>query len=386
MKILLIVNTDGALYVFRKPIISHLISRGHIVETISGKSTYFDKLRKLGVKTHELDFDRHSISPLKNLKVIWQLRLIIKKIRPDIVHNFTHKPSIYGSIAAKLIGVKKIHVTITGLGTLFVKNNLLSLILRELLIFQYHIALKTVDTVFFQNPDDLNLFVERKIVRKNQAVLTNGSGINLDEYPIASEVERLSCRNSLSKELNINFHRHQIVLFPARGVLEKGFFEYYEAARLLSNSQPNKFIFIHVGLIDSAVNNHISISDIKVFAKRCCVHYLGFREDIYKLMIASDIICLPSYREGVPRSLIEGLALGKPLVTTDVPGCREVVIDGWNGFLCEPKSPESLAIQIQKITPEFSLSAKSRSRELCESKFDVRKLIEITMARYGNLK
>jgi len=364
MKILLIVNTDGALYGFRKPIIQKLISLGHEVISISSESTYFERLRNLGVKPIGLNFSRHSVSPLQNFLLITQLYRLIKRERPDIVHSFTHKPAIYGSISARFLGIKKIHVTITGLGTLFIKKNIMSLVLRKLLILQYRIALRMVESVFFQNPDDMDFFVKQKIVRLDQAILTNGSGINLSEFPIANTTDCLKFRHNLSRELNVDLNQRQVILFPARGVIEKGFFEFYNAAKLLSESNPFQYVFLHAGLIDSAVTNHISGDDIGLFAKVSNVHYLGFREDIHELMLAADIVCLPSYREGVPRSLIEGLALGKPLVTTDVPGCREVVVDGWNGFLCVPQNYESLSMQLKKVTPDFCISAKSRSREL----------------------
>lgn len=381
-KILLICNTDGALFVFRKPIISELVKKNHLVESISNKSQYFEKLQSMGVSTHELDFSRHSISPLQNAKLIIKLRKMIEAIAPDVVHNFTHKPAIYGSLAAKVAGVRRIYVTITGLGTLFTNNDLRSRALRALLIIQYRIALYFVHTVFFQNPDDRDYFLRLKIVHPEKAVLTNGSGIDLEEFGLPTDEERDRARTMLSNELGVTLAHRQVVLFPARGVRDKGFYEYYEAAKHLTKRDPSRFIFLHLGMVDEAVQGHISKNGIEAFAQNCGVHYLGFKHNIRDYMLASDIVTLPSYREGVPRSLIEALALGRTIVTTDAPGCRETVIDGWNGYLCQPRDAASLAMQIERVTPEFCTEAMTKARKLCEDKFDAQHLVKLTLERY----
>lgn len=381
-KVLLICNTDGALFVFRKPIIIELIQAANTVETISDRSQYFEPLQSIGVKTHELNFARHSVSLLQNTLLIAKLRRLIRAIAPDIVHNFTHKPAIYGSMAARAAGVRRIFVTITGLGTLFTNHDLKSRLLRELLILQYRIALRFVHTVFFQNPDDRDYFLQRKVVRSGQAVLTNGSGIDLEEFGSPTDEEREHARTMLSNELGINLANRQVVLFPARGIRDKGFYEYYEAAKRLTERDPSRFVFLHLGLVDQAVQGHISKDGISAFARRCGVHYLGFKHNIRDYMTASDIVTLPSYREGVPRSLIEALALGRVIVTTDAPGCRETVVDGWNGYLCQPRDAMSLAVQLEKTTSAFCTTAVGRARKLCEDRFDARHLVQVTLERY----
>ena len=382
MKVLMIVNTDGALFVFRKPIISYLIGVGHTVETISGKSNYFERLIELGVTAHEAEFARHSISLQQNAQLFSRLHSAIRSICPDIVHNFTHKPAIYGSIAAWLSGVRRIYVTITGLGTLFTNDDLKSRIFRELLILQYRLALPLVHTVFFQNPDDMEYFVRRRIVRPEQAVLTYGSGIDLNEFVTPSDEQRLYARAMLSEELGEDLLHRQVVLFPARGVRDKGFFEYYEAAKILAQRDPSRFIFLHLGIVDNAVEGYITHNHIASISEQCHVTFLGFRENIRDYMMAADIVTLPSYREGVPRSLIEALSLSRTIVTTDAPGCRETVIDGWNGFLCKPRDAESLASQLERATPDFCAVFGERSRKLCEEKFDSHRLVQITIERY----
>ena len=382
MKILMICNTDGALYLFRKPIIKQLIASGHELVSISSSSRYIQLLNTLGVKTLILDFARHSVSPLKNLVLMLDLWRMVNNEKPEIVHNFTHKPAIYGSIAARLCGVKKIVVTITGLGTLFINEDLKSRILRKLLVMQYRVALSLVDTVFFQNPDDMDYFVAHKIIRKERAVLTHGSGIDLDEFPQPSNADVSNAKQILAEELGIDLQGKMVVLFPARGVPEKGFFEFYDAAKIISERLPGQYVFVHLGLVDQASLQHLSLDGIEKYAQDCGVRYLGFKDNIGDYMLAADIVSLPSYREGVPRSLIEALALGKVIVTTDAPGCRETVVDGWNGYLCEPRSVESLVGKNLLVDDDLCQLAVERSRQYCEQKFDSKWLVELTISHY----
>ena len=381
-KILMIVNTDGALYVFRKPIINKLISLGHEVISISAESRYFEWLKLLGVKPIALDFARHSASPIQNFQLLIQLYRLIKQQCPDIVHSFTHKPAIYGTIAAKFAGVQGIFITITGLGTLFVREDIKSKLIRCLLLVQYKFALQFATTVFFQNPDDMTYFITRNIIDPKKALLTNGSGLDLEEFPYPSLNDISDTRLNLSNELGIDFSERKVVLFPSRGVPEKGFIEFYEAAKIINQLLPNSYVFLHLGLIDLASSRQISKDGIEKFADECGVYYLGFKDDIKSYMMAADIVTLPSYREGTPRSLIEALALGKVIVTTDAPGCRETVIDGWNGYLCNVGDAKSLAAKMLAVDDDFIHKAHTRSRQYCEVKYDSNWLVDLTINNY----
>jgi N,N'-diacetylbacillosaminyl-diphospho-undecaprenol alpha-1,3-N-acetylgalactosaminyltransferase len=382
MKVLMIVNTDGALYVFRKPIISKLISLGHEVVSISSESRYFESLRELGVNPIALEFSRHSVSPIQNFLLLFRLLGLIRRQRPDIVHNFTHKPAIYGTLGAWLAGVSKIFITITGLGTLFVRDDARTRLMRWLLLFQYKIALRFATTVFFQNPDDMALFTSRDIIDPRKAVLTFGSGLDLDEFRCPSADDVACARSRLSDEMGMDLSGRKIVLFPARGVPEKGFFDFYEAAKIITRLRPDGYAFIHLGLVDSASTRWISRAGMDQFAGECGVRYLGYRDNIQDYMTASDIVALPSFREGTPRSLLEALALGKVLVTTDAPGCRETVIDGWNGYLCKIGDAKSLAEKILAVDKDLIEKAITRSRRHCEMKYDSTWLVDLTITTY----
>ena len=380
----MVVNTDGALYIFRKPIIEKLVSEGHEVVTITPESRYFERIRSLGARPIALEFSRESTAIHGNLCLFKRLRALIEEERPDIVHSFTHKPAIFASIAARFAGVKKIFVTITGLGNLFVRNDLKTRILRIALLLQYKFALRYADTVFFQNPDDMAYFEKFRIVPRGRSFLTPGSGLDLQEFELPPPEKVISARNRLAEEVGVNLAKRRVVLFPARGTPEKGFFEFYEAAKIINQIAPDTYIFLHLGLVDSQGSWHFSKEGLTKYAKECGVYYLGFKDDIQTYMCAADIVALPSkYREGTPRSLIEALGLGKVIVTTGMPGCRETVIEGWNGFLCKPGDVHGFVSKILAVDEKLISQAPRRSRNFCEVKYDANILVDQTFRRYG---
>jgi N,N'-diacetylbacillosaminyl-diphospho-undecaprenol alpha-1,3-N-acetylgalactosaminyltransferase len=384
MKILLVCNTDGALYVFRNPLIRALIEGGHEVVGICPDGPYRERLLAMGMRLHFIEFARHSISPLQNAGLIWQLWRIFRRERPDAVHSFTHKAVIYGALAARLAGIARIVGTVTGLGMLFVHDDWRSRFMRKMLMAQYRLAMSPRCKVLFQNPDDLQDMVSRGAVRQEQTFLAYGSGIDLEDYALPGPDEVARMRGILGSELGIDLVGRIVVLFPARGVPEKGFIAFYGAAKEVGKACHDRYVFMHLGLIDRASVGHLSARNVVEFAEEHAVHYLGFKDNIRDYMTAADIVALPSYyREGVPRSLIEALALGKVIVTTDVPGCRETVIEGENGFLCEPRSATSLAETLLKVDASLLARAVAVSRHYCKEKFDVKQLNMLTYSLYG---
>lgn len=300
-----------------------------------------------------------------------------------MVHCFTHKPAVFGTIAAWFGGVRNIHVTITGLGNLFVHNDWKTKLIRTLLLIQYKIAMRFVDTVFFQNPDDMQLFVQGKIVAAEKAVLTAGSGLDLAEFSAPSDADVAVARARLGTELGVDLEGRRVIIFPARGVPEKGVFEFYEAGRLVNELYPDSFVFVHLGLIDAHGVPRLSKEGLPRYAEECQVYYLGFKDDIQSYMRAADIVALPSmYREGIPRSLIEALGLGKVVITTDMPGCREIVLGGWNGYLCRPGDTQDFASKVLLVNDLLIDQARSRSRHYCETRFDAALLVKETLRRY----
>lgn len=382
--VLLICNSDGALAVFRGPLIRALVRAGHEVVTASPRSTYFEALEAMGARTIELKLSRHSASIIGNLTLLGDLLRIIRRERPDIVHSFAHKAVIFGSLAARLARVERIVATVTGLGTLFIRSDAKTRLLRRALIWQYRLLLGRRTKVLFQNSDDKREMEELHAVVPKQSILTNGSCIDLEEFSLPNKQTVARARQMLAAETGINLEGKIVALFPARAVPEKGFFDFYSAASLLHARLTDRYVFCHMGLIDSAVFGASSAEQVVNLAREHGVQYLGYKTTPRDYMTAADIVVLPSYyREGVPRSLIEGLALGKVILTTDTPGCRETVIDGQNGYFCPAHNSNGLAKVIAQIDYDFLAKARRHSRQLCEEKFDVRKLNALTFSLYG---
>ena len=383
-KVMLVCNSDGALAIFRGPLIRALVRAGNDVVTISPRSVYFEALQAMGARTIEVDLSRHSVSVFGNLALLRDLRRIIRRERPDVVHSFTHKAVIFGSLAARMAGVEKIVATVTGLGTLFIRSDVRTRLMQRALVWQYRFLLARRTKVLFQNPDDKREMEQLGAVAPSQSILTNGSGIDLTEFFLPDEETVARTRQMLAAETGIDLEGKIVALFPARGVPEKGFDDFYGAAGLLGERQPERYVFCHMGLIDSAAPGALDAEQVDSFAREHGVQYLGFKTNPGDYMTAADIIMLPSYyREGVPRSLIEGLALGKTIITTDTPGCRETVVEGENGYFCPVRDIDGLAKVISRIDHDFLINAVRHSRQLCEDKFDVQKLNALTFDLYG---
>lgn len=378
----MICNTDGALYVFRRPIIDALLDRGVCVSTLSGASHYIERLRAMGVCATSIEFPRHSVLPLSNLKLFQSMKRVIAEERPDIVHCFTHKAAIFGTIAARMSGVSFVAITVTGLGSVFVNRSVRNMLLQLLLKVQYSIAARLANVVFFQNPDDLREMTRGGIVPIQKAVLTPGSGLDLAKFPRRTRGEQAAAKESLLKE-GLPSGTSLTVLLPARATAEKGVFEFYRAAMTLNEEAPGKYTFIHIGLIDETGRGALTLDQLQALAARSGVRYLGFKEDVERYLLGADMVVLPSHREGLPRSLIEALSYGKVIIASDAPGCRETVLDGENGFLAKVGDAESLAACIRRVTPDLISAAEIVSRRLVEAKFDAKKVVNETLRAYG---
>lgn len=382
MKILMICNTDGALYSFRKPIIEELIIQGHEVHSItssrSPEGSYIERLQELGVQTHIVEFD-NSVGMFKNFVLLKKLSKEIKSIKPDIVHNFTHKPAIFGSIAAKINKIDKIFISITGLGNLFTREDIKTRILRCILLIQYKIVSYMIYKIFFQNPDDRVDFVNKKIISYDKTLLTPGSGINVFEYQSNDDMKH-RYRNKLATELNLNLDDKVVLLCPARALHEKGINEFYLASGMVNKLSEN-YIFLHLG--SESEQAGMDKESLMRNAKENNVYFLGYKSNIKEYMMASDIVVLPSYyREGVPRSLLEALALDKIILTTNRPGCKETVLDNWNGKLFEAKNHKDLVSKILSTSKDELLSFKGNSRRFAESFFDSKIIVDMTLKEY----
>ena len=354
MKIAFLSHLDLNLYLFRLPIMKELIKNGYEVFAVCPRGEVFDKFADFGIKAVEYEIDRVSLNIFKELKTIQNIKKVINEINPDILHTFMHKPNIYGN----LIRYKCTINTITGLGSFFIHNDIKSKIIRNIIILGYKFTTKHTKKIIFQNSDDLKLF--SKFLPKEKLVLIKSSGIDTDEF------------RPVEKPQN----KKPVVLMIARVIKDKGVEEYIKAADLLKNRAE----FWYVGDIDKGNKNSFN-------PKWGNVKYLGFRRDIKELISKCDIFVLPSYREGVPRTLLEAASMAKPIVATNAPGCKEVVENGKNGFLVPVKDYKSLAEKIEILIKDKNLREKfgRYSRIKAVNEFDIKKVVKAYLKIYDEV-
>jgi len=372
MKIGFLSHLDLNLYLFRLPIMKELVKRGHKVYAITPKGEVSHKFREYGIEVIDYKINRASLNPLNELKTIKDLKGKIKELNLDILHSFTHKPNIYGGFTDS----KNFVQTITGLGSFFINDDFKSKIIKKIILNGYKFSSKKAKKVIFQNSDDLNLFVELGIIEKEKAVLVKSSGIDTSEWKMENGVPEKSFDFSGDRgEWKIN--KKPVILMIARVIKDKGVEEYIKAAEILKN----KAEFLYVGEVDKG-NKNAFLPDWKN------VKYLGFRSDIKELIEKADIVVLPSYYgEGVPRTLIEAASMGKPIVTTNNRGCKEVVDNGVNGFLVPVKDYKSLAEKIEILIDNPTLREKfgKNSRIKAVKEFDIKIIVDKYLKIYGEI-
>jgi glycosyltransferase involved in cell wall biosynthesis len=367
-KILYVVNVDWFFISHRLPLAIEALRRKFKVFLIAKDTGCFDELKDKGIECFNLNIERSGINPFKELIVINRLIKLYKEINPDLIHHITLKPSIYGTIASKKAKLDaKIINAITGLGYNFIGNRFFS-INKKILISLINYAFKNKDINFiFQNPDDLFFYRKLKLVNNN-FILIKGSGVDETIF-----------KKKRKKENNIL----KIVLV-ARMLKDKGVIEFIEAANILKNKYQKQIKFILVGGIDHSNPAKISKEYLNNMCDNNYLVWLGFQKNIKMIYENADIVCLPSYREGLPKSIVEAMAMSCPIITTDVPGCRECVEDNSNGFLVPVRDSLILSKKIEKLILDKNLRIKmgNMSRTKMENEMSLKKVIEKTFKFY----
>lgn len=283
-------------------------------------------LQRLGIDQVEVNVDRSGLNPLADVLLLLSYRRILRRTRAAAYFGFTIKPNVYGALAARSLGIAAIP-NVSGLGTAFMKRGALQWLVTHL----YRTAFRRLPTIFFQNTEDLELFVRRRIVQSEQAKLLPGLGIDLERFSPA--------------ELPGG---DPIFLLVGRILRDKGVVEFAEAACKLRKLLPAAR-FQLLGPLDEGNRTAVKRADIDRWVSQGIIEYLGSTDDVRPFIADSTTVVLPSYREGLPGSLLEGAAMGRPLIATNVPGCRDVVNDGVNGYLCEVRNANSLADSMQRL-------------------------------------
>lgn len=320
MKVILTVNAAWNALNFRRPIIQALLDRGDEVTILAPEDHASADLRQMGCQVVDLTMDVKGMSPRQDAILVRRFMQHFEALRPDIILSYTVKNNIFGAVAAKRLGIPFVP-NISGLGTGFLSGGAVRLIVETL----YRFAFRDLPVLFFQNADDQELFCSRKLASPQQSRLLPGSGIDLDHF----------------QPTPFHDHKGTVFLMISRPLRDKGVMEYAQAARRLKGAQP-ELRFQLLGPVDAANRSAVGQDELRQWEQDGIIEHLGEHPDVRPFIAKADCVVLPSYREGAPRSLLEASSMARPVIATDVPGCRHVVNHGVTGLLCEARNADSL--------------------------------------------
>lgn len=368
-RFLLIASYADSIMLFRGPLLQALTSRGWEVHVaapgLAAMPQLCRALQSRGIRPHDIPLRRTGTNPIADLTLLFALTRLLLHLRPKTILAYTIKPVVYGMLAAWLCSVPRRFALVTGLGYAFTGER--SGWVRRIVTTMYRFALGRAHKVFFQNPDDEHDFRSTGILAQTTpSVVVNGSGVDVDAYAFESMVAE-----------------PPMFLMIGRLLGDKGVREYAEAAHRIRSNQP-EIRFQVVGWIDTNPNA-IAQSELDDWIANDTLEFLGKLDDVRPAIAQSTVYVLPSYREGTPRTVLEAMAMGRPIITTDAPGCRETVIDGENGFLVPVKSVDALVAAMLKFIedPTLALRMGKRSREIAEEKYDVHKVNAMMLHEMG---
>jgi glycosyltransferase involved in cell wall biosynthesis len=368
-RIMIIAGLATSLVRFRGELIDHWLQLGHLVCALAPDVKTESILAEKGVICLDLSFKRTGLNPIRDLGLLIKLIYLYRKFKPDYLFLYTIKPVIYGSIASVFYPFCRVFSMITGLGFVFTEVEGSRKWLRNAIIKMYRIALKRNQKVFFQNQDDLKEFVELKIVEKDKTAIINGSGVNLAYYkPVDLPVGEI------------------VFLMIARLLKEKGFVEYVEAAKKIKE----KYTEVNFKMIAWQLEGGPSVipaDQVESWQDEGIVEIFGETDDVRPYLASASVYVLPSYREGTPRTVLEAMAMGRAIITTDTPGCRETVVEGMNGFLIPVRDSIALAAAMERFILEPDLITKmgKASRSIAEENYDVHRVNQVINRTMGLL-
>lgn len=370
-KLFIVVNQDWFFLSHRLPIGIAAKEAGYDVTIVSENTGVSDRIREAGLKTADLPINKAGTNIKDEIKTFLFLYKLFRREKPDIVHLVGLKTMLWGSLACRLAGVKAMVSAVCGLGVLFDEEHAHSFMTRSILNVLRVTHNKKHLAVIFQNNDDKAIFLNAKIMKEEQCAFTNGSGINLQNYDYTPEPT-----DGLIK-----------IIFTARMVEDKGTMILIDAAKKLEAEYKGKVQFLLCGGLDTNPNGITK----KMLESKCdgkYIQWLGHRKDVLELLKQSHIMAFPSwYREGLPKSVIEAEAIGRPVVTTDSVGCRDTVIDGKNGFMIPIKDSDALAAALKKLidNPKLRQDMGRNAREFAVSKFDIKEVVKVHMDVYDGI-
>ncbi|OIN07768.1 glycosyltransferase family 4 protein [Oceanisphaera psychrotolerans] len=368
--ILFVVNAPEFFLSHRFPLAVAAKKSGYEVHVATAEGPDIERIQAQGFIHHVVPFARSGQNPLNELGTLLCLTKLFRRVKPSLVHLITIKPVLYGGIAARLAGVKSVVSAVSGLGTVFLAESAAARLRRWLVTVMYRSAFKQSHlAVIFQNPDDRDALLTLKALMPEQARMIRGSGVTLSDYSYVPEPEG-----------------KPVVVMAARLLKDKGVFEFVEAARLLKQRGVSVEMRM-IGSPDPGNPTSVNQQELDQWAAEGQVEFLGYRKDIAEQYAAANIVCLPSYREGLPKSLVEAAASGRIVVTTDVPGCRDAIIPDKTGLLVPVKNAVALADVIETLidSPDLRKRMGQAGRALAEDAFAIEKIVEQHMDIYQEL-
>lgn len=351
-KVLILANNDIGLYNFRKELIEELIAQKNRVYLSLPDGPKIQALVTMGAEFIDTPVNRRGINPITDIKLLIKYFQIIKMVKPDYIFSYTIKPNIYGGISSR---IKKVPLlaTITGLGTVFQKDGLL----KDFIIFLYRQALKSARSVLFENVSNLNTFVENSIITSKQAVLLNGAGVNIEQFNF----------DQLPKQNGVSF------IFLGRIMKEKGVDELFAVAQRIVREYPDTQFHV-LGYYEENYKD-----TVEKLHEQGVINFHGMQEDVKPYIQASHCCILPSYHEGMSNTLLEAASMGRPLITSNINGCKEAVIDGESGYLCNVRDGEDLYLKVKQFI-ELPYEKKAQmgviSRKHIENNFNRERVVE----------
>ena len=369
MKILLFANTDWYLYNFRLALVQALRERGDEVVLVSPDGPYGPRMQEMGIRWLRFPLARRSLNPLVEIWTILRLLKLYWQENPDLVHQFTVKCVLYGSLTCHLLGIRSVVNSVTGLGYVFMEGKGTRRWLRGLIELFYRLVLRPT-WVIFQNPDDRTIFLGDHLADPQRAALIRGSGVDVRRFSPQPESPGIP-----------------LIILPARLLWDKGVGEFVAAARRL-RVEGLHARFALVGDSDEENPAAVHISQLRAWEKEGVIEWWGWKENMEDVYAQASIVCLPSYREGLPKTLIEAAACGRPIVASDVPGCREVVRHGENGLLVPVRDASALAEALRRLlqNPNTRSEMGIRSRTIAVEEFSMELVVSQTFELYQSCK
>ena len=356
MKFILVSPKNRTSYNFRGDLIKKIIALGYEVVVTGPNRDNVEKIEELGASFVEIPMNKNGVNPVHDIKYLLALKKLFKAEKPDVILGYTSKPVIYGSIAARLAKVPHVVAMVTGAGYAFTAKSVKAKVIKFIMSLLYKTAFSCAKVVIFQNIDDKEQFVKEKLVKENKTVIVNGSGVNTEKFAVAQFPERTT------------------FFMLSRVMYSKGIREYLKACEIVKEKHPEVRCML-LGACEG-IQDSLSPEELKAYVDNNIIEHFGETERVADYYKQCSVYVLPSYREGTPRTVLEAMAMGRPIITTDAPGCRETVIDGKTGFLVPVKDAEAVAEKMLEFieNPDLIKTMGKESLTYCIEKFDVNKV------------